>query len=227
MQRDLPMLHGLPRLMLVIHVARNTSGHCPCHRVMVSVVTSDAAGNRAPDAPLGAQRGRSDKTGRYQNSKSNSKSAHRRFSGINCSELAKRARCILAPLLDDEPFRGQCPLSICGRPSRRKRYFEVGLAWCRMLPSVRPPGAAMRAAGPYGSSRIGTTSPYACLMSTVESAGSSDPVSPTVAPYPPSPDYAFDDLTPAAMPLRLELCNPRSSPAPPRRSARSCWRAPR
>ena len=37
-----------------------------------------------------------------------------------------------------------------------------GMARSRMLPSVRPPGAAFRAAGPYGSSRTGTTSPSAC-----------------------------------------------------------------
>jgi hypothetical protein len=35
------------------------------------------------------------------------------------------------------------------------------------------------------------------LDRTVESAGSSGPVSPTVVPYPPSITYAFDNLAPA------------------------------
>lgn len=40
--------------------------------------------------------------------------------------------------------------------------------------------------------------PLACLGSTVESTGSSDPVSPTVVPYPPSIANALGILTPAA-----------------------------
>jgi len=55
-----------------------------------------------------------------------------------------------------------------------------------MLPSVRPVVRRRGGAGLYGSSRTGSKSPTACSKGTVESAGFPGPVSPTVAPYPPS-----------------------------------------
>src|SRR6478609_8852703 len=61
-------------------------------------------------------------------------------------------------------------------------------------------------------------------MSTL---GSSDLVSPTVAPYPPSTDYTCDDLRSAKIMrwLRPELGKPRVLQEAPRQSAPSCWRA--
>ena len=64
---------------------------------------------------------------------------------------------------------------------------------------------------------------------TMSTSGSSSPVSPTVAPYPPSTDYTCDDLRPARLTpwLRPELCSFPALQVAPRRSAPSCWRARR
>src|SRR6476646_9038594 len=62
---------------------------------------------------------------------------------------------------------------------------------------------------------------------TMSTPGSSDLVSPTVAPYPPSTDYISDDLRSAKIMrwLRPELGKPRVLQEAPRQSAPSCWRA--
>ena len=64
-------------------------------------------------------------------------------------------------------------------------------------------------------------------LGTMSTPGSSDLVSPTVAPYSPSTDYISDDLKSAKiMPwLRPELCNSRALQVAPRQYAPSYWRA--
>ena len=112
-------------------------------------------------------------------------------------------------------------------PPRSASDFWVGLTPGRMLPSVRPLMRRCDAAGPYGSSRTGSTSPVACFGSTVECPGSSGPVSPTVAPYPPSTTLRPRQPRARRITRRPELGKPRPWPAAPRRCAPSCWPAPR
>ena len=64
------------------------------------------------------------------------------------------------------------------------------LASSRMLPSVRPVVLCRSGAGLYGSPRIGSKSPIACLDRTVESPGFPNPVSPTVRHTLLRPTYA-------------------------------------
>src|SRR6266403_5893456 len=56
---------------------------------------------------------------------------------------------------------------------------------------------------------------------TMSTSGSSGPVPPTVAPYPPSTDYTCDDLRPATLTpwLLPELCSFPALRAAPGRSA--------
>lgn len=90
---------------------------------------------------------------------------------------------------DPEPAR---PLTICGRPVRRKRFLEGYSTWSDA--AICPASdAAPEAAGPYGSSRTGSISPTACSQHSGK-PWFSDPVSPTVAPYLPSTDSVSDDL---------------------------------
>src|SRR3954451_13841869 len=74
-----------------------------------------------------------------------------------------------------------------------------------MLPSVRLLDAARELRARMGVRGPDPNHPLACLDSTVESPGSSGPVSPTVVPYSPSIAYRSNILTPAAS------CDGRSS----------------
>ena len=80
---------------------------------------------------------------------------------------------------------GPRPLTISGRPVWAREVFGIVIARSRMLPFVRPLMRQRTAAGLYG---ISWASPnhHQRARSTVKSPGSSDPVSPTVAPYSPS-----------------------------------------
>jgi len=97
--------------------------------------------------------------------------------------------CATKPAYPSLDGRGECPLPICGRPKRRKQFFG-GNARSRMLPSVRPLMQHRRL-----RARMGVRGPEPHhprrAHGTVESPGSSGPVSPTVVPYSPSTDYAF------------------------------------
>ena len=70
-------------------------------------------------------------------------------------------------------------------PFWARENFGIVIARSRMLPSVRPLMRQRAVAGLYGSSRVRSRS-HRRARSTVDCTGSSNPVSPTVAPYSPS-----------------------------------------
>ncbi len=92
-------------------------------------------------------------------------------------------------------------------PSRCKRIFEEDLARSRMLPSVRPLMRSVDSCWPVWEFADRSPNHKCVLEGTVDSPGFPGPVSPTVAPYPPSSAYVLDDLTAALSftPPRPEL----------------------
>ena len=116
------------------------------------------------------------------------------------------------------------PLSTSGRPFDCKRYLW-GLASSRMLPSVRP--VMQLSCWPVWEfadrNHITNSVLVARWKALVLPAPSCRLLCHTLLrPTAPSDASGPPRLTPR---LRQELCNPRVSPAAPRRYAPFCWRA--
>src|SRR3984957_15630584 len=76
-------------------------------------------------------------------------------------------------------FRAPIPHGHVGTPAPVQEEFQDRLSRSRLLPCVRPLVRRACAAGPYGSSRIGSTS-LERARSATHAPGSSNPVSPTL-----------------------------------------------
>jgi hypothetical protein len=105
--------------------------------------------------------------------------------------------------------------------------------WCvgtMLVAAICPASAAAFGCGPVWEFADRNQVTQSVLAGTVESTGSSGPVSPTVVPYPPSTDLASptaSDADPGSTPWPPpELGRFRPSPEGPRRCAPSCWPAP-